>query len=137
MKLQLIEHFPDSCRERHCLYIFWEEARTYRMMVVYHDSGYADRYSPVGSSAILHSRWETWVLVELGLIVPGKTSLIIPQRQGIIRAIRTAWLTKPVRQRQTNKRDKMKGTTEEEEMSKEVAVAYSQSSICEFEDAFS
>lgn len=48
---------------------------------------------------------------ELGLIVPGKTSLIIPQRRGIIRAIRTAWFTKPVRQRQTN-RDKMKGTTE-------------------------
>lgn len=27
--------------------------------------------------------------MELGLIVVGKTSLIIPQRQGIIRAIRT------------------------------------------------
>lgn len=94
MKLQLIETVhPGSWRERNCLYIFWEEARTYRMMVVYHGSGCADQSSPVGSSAILYPRWEAWVLEELGLIVLGKTSLIIPQRRGIIRAIRTAWFS--------------------------------------------
>lgn len=94
MKLQLIEtvHLSDSCRENG-LYIFWEEARTYRMMVVYRGSGCADQYSPVGSSVVLQPR-------DVGpratrTDCPGKTSLIISQRQGIIRAIRTAWFTNP------------------------------------------
>lgn len=61
----------------------------------------ANHHGPDGSSATLYTlaalflRRETQVSVELGLIVPGKTSLIIPQLRGIIRAIRTAWFTKP------------------------------------------
>lgn len=63
---------------------------------------------------------ETQVSVELGLIVPGKTSLIIPQLRGIIRAIRTAWFTKPVQ----HFHDKQTGTrwkTKQEETSEKVA----------------
>lgn len=81
------------------------------MKVVYHGNGCADQCSPDRSSATPER--ETQVSMELGLIVPGKTSLIIPQLRGIIRAIRTAWFTKPIqhlRDKQTGR--KMENATE-------------------------